>query len=382
MIGNVQATDPSSLPLIDVSDLRYSGAFALPLGGKEGLAFNPANNSLYVVCSKAQVAEVDIPEPIKSTDKGSLNIAAVRQNCADITEGNFNPQNIVNGMILGGLLVDNDRLVGAEWAYYDGEYKQTLSHFYHSKTVSQTGTYRGHYQLNAPHAAYVGGYMAPIPPEWQASLGGKALTGHCCTSIISQQSMGPSAFAFNPDDLGNKDPVPASPLVYYSLSHPTLGGYATSGPPNPVYCISTLITGVVFPNGTRSVIFFGSTGLGEPCYGEGGSNGKCFDPVDPYKGTHAYPYAYYIWMYDVNDFVAVYKKKKKPWDVRPYYHGVLDLPFTPAKSRQQLNGAAFDPATGRIYVSQDDAMVVHVYELQVSDGTGMIWPPTNLKTGN
>jgi len=222
----------------------------------------------------------------------------------------------------------------------------------------------------------VGGYMAPIPPEWQSSLRGTALTGHCCTSIISHQSKGPSAFAFNPADLGVKNPVPTSALVYYGSGHETLGSYTSSGLPNPVYNMSTLITGIVFPNGTRSVIFYGSTGLGAPCYGEGGA---CNDPVDPYKGTHAYPYGYYIWMYDANDFAAVSNGSKNPWDIIPYYHGVLELPYTPTNSRQHLGGAVFDPATKRIYVWQKSTNVVHVYELLVNSGTASILPPTNLR---
>lgn len=124
-------------------------------------------------------------------------------------------------------------------------------------------------------ASYLGGYMTVIPSEWQDSLGGKALTGHGCTSIISHQSTGPSAWAFDPDQLGAVAPVPSQPLVYYNLEHPSLGTWDHPLPANPIYNISTLITGVVFPTGTRTILFIGRTGMGEQCYGDGAKWKQC-----------------------------------------------------------------------------------------------------------
>ena len=75
--------------------------------------------------------------------------------------------------------------------------------------------------------------------------------------------------------------------------------------------------GLVFPAGTRSVLFFGKQGVGTFCYGPGTSNQAlvgtiapgfvdpyCYDPVDDSKGTHAYPYIYQVWAYDANDLAA------------------------------------------------------------------------------
>ena len=63
------------------------------------------------------------------------------------------------------------------------------------------------------------GYMAVVPPEWRTLLGGPAITGQGVLSIIGRTSFGPAAFAFDPDGLGRENPVPATPLVYYTMEH-------------------------------------------------------------------------------------------------------------------------------------------------------------------
>jgi hypothetical protein len=381
-------------PLIQQSNLQYIGAFKVPSGqfgsggnatfdySDDGLAFNPINNSLLIKGHTygQMVAEISIPQIVNSTNLNSLNTATMLQNFSDITEGNLNQQNIANGMILGGLMVYGTKLIGSEWAFYDGSTQQTKSHFTSGLTLGTTGDYRGMYTVGSLFPAFVGGYMTTIPSEWQAALGGPALTGHCCTSIISHQSLGPSASVFDPNNLGAQNPVPAIPLVNYNLAHPTLGTWDHPLPANPIYNISTLITGVVFPQGTRSILFFGRTGMGAQCYGTGGaSGGDCTDPADPYKGTHAFPYSYYVWMYDANDFVAVRNGTKNPWDITPYYHGAISLPFTNTNGNNQLNGAAYDPATNRLYLAQkcvvgSCAPLIHVFVVNV--GTAPTAGPT------
>ena len=393
-------------PLISQSDLAYLGAFRVPSGqfgsspnasfaySDDGLAYNAIDNSLFIKghTSGQLVAEINIPTPVNSSNIASLNTATVRQNFADITERNLNQQSIGNGMILGGLLVYGGKLVGAEWAYYDAAGQQTKSHFTSGLNLAATGDFGGLYTVGSAAPAFVGGYMAPIPSEWQSALGGSALTGHCCTSIISHQSLGPSAWVFDPAKLSVQDPVPATPVVYYDLAHPTLGNWSHPLPANPIYNIRTLITGVIFPPGTRSILFFGSTGIGEQCYGQGMSSGtnvdgvSCYDP--PYagwKGNHAYPYRYYVWAYDVNDFISVKNSMKNPWDIRPYSTWELTLPF--GDGRIELNGAAYDPTSGRIYLAQkygDNSQayglpVIHVFQLTTSTNTQTLSPPANLR---
>ena len=111
----------------------------------------------------------------------------------------------------------------------------------------------------------------------------------------------------------------------------------------------------------------------------------CNDAADQYKGTHAYPYSYYVWMYDANDFVAVKNGTKSPWEITPYYHGVISLPFTSSSANNQLNGAAYDPATKRLYIAQkcvvgNCAPLIHVYSVTV--GTASVPAPTVTVTAN
>src|SRR5439155_9239330 len=167
--------------------------------------------------------------------------------------------------------------------YYDAGSNAALSHFTSGLDLSVTGDFRGVYKVGSLNPGFYAGYMSVIPQEWQSAFGAPALTGACCYSIITRTSFGPSAFAFDPQKLGQVDPVPATPLVYYPADHPTLGGWAASGPPNLYFNLTTTVAGLVFPSGTASVLFFGSTGTGEPCYGEAAKtqpvkDGECYDP--------------------------------------------------------------------------------------------------------
>ena len=391
--GSMALADPAIQPRVAIGDLHYLGAFKLPSVwsagnpdatfsyNDDGLALNPATLTLFVKSHVygQMVAEMSIPAPLDSIDPNALNSAGFVQDFADITEGNLDQENIANGMHLGGLLVYGNRLIGAEWAYYDGASEQTKSHFTSGLTLAASADYHGMYTVGDLFPAFVGGHMTQIPPEWQGAFGGRALTGHCCTSIIGHQSLGPSASVFNPEDLGMLDPVPAHPVVNYPIDHATLGAWGV-GPANPVYNMSTTITGVVFPPGTRSVMFFGGTGLGPSCYGEGTSDPNlvgqptpdgsvwCYDPDNASKGTHAYPYSAYVWMYDANDLVDVRNGTKNPWQVTPYFSGALTLPV----AADALNGAVYDPATHRLYVEEacvigDCEPLFQVFELMTVD---------------
>jgi hypothetical protein len=391
-----QGAPPSSAPLLQASDLVYQGAFRLPQGtfggssfdyGGNALTFNPAAGSLFMVGHpwQQQVAEVSIPAPGVGS-LGNLPTAAVIQPFADVTEGRmsqvgFDPAS--DSPVVGGLLSYGNRLYESVYLYYDGAGTQVRSHFVSGLDLSVRGDVSGPYQIgtantvpNMPAAGFVDGYMGLVPTEWQAALGGPVLAGNCCIPIISRTSYGPAAFAIDPGSLGAVDPLPAVPLVYYPSQHPTLGGWGSSG---TLFNGVTQVTGVVFPQGTRSVLFFGRVGLGRFCYGESTTDPAldgtlepgttdqyyCYDPADGSKGTHGYPYAYFVWAYDALDLVAVRNGQRQPWDVQPYAAWPLNLPF--AAPYAAIEGAAYDPATNRIFLTQyhgDGTMpLVHVFSL-------------------
>jgi hypothetical protein len=200
--------------------------------------------------------------------------------------------------------------------------------------------------------------MTALPSEWQARLGGFALTGQCCIPIVWRTSWGPAASAFDPAAVG-QPVVGAIPLLYYTSEHPTLGLWEGS---NPTYGATTQMGGFTAIAGTRTVLYFGSNGLGEHCYGNGtgdqglagtkGADGEiyCYDPTSNSKGSHAYPYRYQIWAYDLNDFAAVRTGARQPWDVVPYAVWPLTLPTTEPSVR--LGGVAYDAGRQTIYLSQ------------------------------
>jgi len=54
---------------------------------------------------------------------------------------------------------------------------------------------------------------------------------------------------------------------------------------------------------------------------------------------------------------------KRPWQIKPYATWKLEMPFRGRSTH--LNGAAYDPATGRIFLSQGGAdttkPLIHVF---------------------
>lgn len=375
---NSPASAQSAAPLVQKSDLVYQGAFRVPEGtgsndtfdyGGTSLAFNPASNSLFMIGADPYQysAEIQIPNIVNSTNLNNLSTATILQNFKDPTEGkigNINPSD-PNQKKIGGQFVYNGKLYIAGYSYYDGSGTQSTSHFVRPLSLSATGQVRGPYKVGSQYPGFVSGYMTQIPSEWQSQFGGPALTGDCCLSISSIQSNGPAASVFDPNNVGNVNPVPATPVVGYPNDHPLGSGWNTQ---NIYYNGATQIKGIVFPVGTRSVLFFGRQGLGPFCYGTGA---ECNDPTDPYKGTHSYPYAYQVWAYDANDLVSVKNGVKQQYEIRPYAVWNFDLPFE--NDSRLIGGAAYDAQTNQIYLSQQCsdnscAPIIHVFK--ISGGTG------------
>ena len=310
-------------------------------------------------------AEISIPALVIGTSIGDLHTAAFRQNFADAVEGRLNQINPTdpNSKKIGGQLVYDNQLYVSAYSYYDGAGMQSSSHFARPIELSATGQVIGPLRVGDQYPGFVSGYMAPIPSQWQPLFGGLALTGNCCLAIVGAQSSGPAASVFNPRHVGAVDPVPATPVVGYPPSHP-LGSWGTT---NPYYNGTTQVTGVVFPAGTRSVLFFGRHGVGAFCYGTGA---ECNDPADNSKGTHAYPYRYQIWAYDANDLLAVKNGAKQQWEPRPYAVWNFSLPFEHTDDYHRVGGAAHDPSTGRIYVVQgcaaaDCGPIIHAFKVHI-----------------
>ncbi len=370
VVEHAAAPDPSALSLLAQKDLHYVGAFRLPEGrfggsdfpfGGTAMAFNPANHSLFIVgrYQDQMTAEITVPAAVTSDALDALPIAKVLQPFFDDTEGKRNTVHDPGTFnALGGHLVFGGMLYGTAYSTYDADYTQKVSHYRRSLTLQTSGVL-GMLRVknDGDNAGFVSGYMAVVPEVWQPLLGGPAITGQCCIGIVTRTSNGPSAFVFNPADLGRKDPVPTSPLVFYPSDSPL----ASWDSQNEYYNGTTHIAGVVLPVGTRTLLFFGSHGIGSWCYGVGGPDGKCKDPVSSSTGTHAYPYTHQIWAYDVNELK---RGKRAPWKAKPYGLWRFDIPFQ--NGRRVPAGVAYDPATSRIFLSEltnRGETVIHVFEV-------------------
>ena len=352
-IGGDSRPPPPAGVLVRQGDLIYRGAFRLPSGLRAGgranlgfedggtaIGFNPTNRSLFVVGHDWDqlVAEVGIPE-IRTGALDGLRTAHMLQPLADATEGRLqaiNPGD-PNSKKIGGLLPFGHQLLISAYSDYDGAGTQVLSHFIRPISFATKGRVQGPFRVGTTSTGFVSGYMAIVPADWREPLGGPALAGNCCLSVIGRTSYGPAVSAFNPEDLGERNPVRASTLLSYPEAHQTLGAWNDT---NAYFNGTSSVRGVVFPEGTRSVLFFGRHGLGAFCYGpgtsgedqagkpaDGGVDRYCFDPADGSKGVHAYPYAYYVWAYDAADLASVHAGRQRPWEIRPY--AVWPMTLTP-----------------------------------------------------
>jgi len=462
-------------------DFKYLGAFRVPktdMGGppSQGLSyggdvieFNPPNKnsqtsskwgSLFIVghIQSQQTAEIGIPDIVECIDPeigavgliecknpggypiDKLTTATALQNLADITNGNRNKitadenKEISNGGSMGGLMAwkyqqnDNDiRLISSVYAFYDGASEAVKSHFATStKLSSSSPQFTGILPLGTkptvPQAGFIGGYMTPIPTiKWRQCLGGKALSGMSGLPVISRSSFGPAAFSFDPDEVIDKkspENMKVNALLYYDSAHQNIGSFSESTwKPGDLFNQGTTHSGVIFPAGSKSVIFTGRFGQGQPCYGEGTGNKEedgntsdqlppnntcggavmtasgvkcCYDPTDSSKGTHAYPYATYAWAYDANDLARVKAGGRivddpsdnlvdgitktsteiyKPWHIKPYAYGEIKSPFTDKNSSGRQGAAAYDEENKRLYLVQPRAdnmlPIIHVFQIEI-----------------
>jgi hypothetical protein len=354
--------------LLHQQDLVYVGAFRLPAGqigdssfeyGGTALAFNPARNSLFLVGHDHQqaVAEVSIPA-IRVGGIQDLATAKILQPL--VTIARRIPKYSLEGNVkIGGLLVVERRLIGTLYEYYDGDANAVDSHFQLASHDLAKANVSGLFQVGGVGGGFVGGYMTPVPADWQAKLGASHLTGQAALAIIGRTSCGPCAMGFEPARL-EQSPSEITPYVFYPLRSPL----AKEDTQNSLFNTTTEIRGVVFPDGSSCVLFFGSHGIGPYWYGEPKEGGND-DPHRPSKGPHAPPYVYQVWAYDAHEFQAVKEGSKQPWEVLPYDVWTFDLPYPDGSNH--IGGVAYDAKTGRIYLSQQHVdqtrPVIHVYQV-------------------
>lgn len=389
---------PSTLPLVQPSDMTYMGSFSLPndnngtsRAGYGGQGIIPFKDSITnkmtvfvggIIQNDGDVAQFQVPDTLgRSFVYNNLPQATWVQPFANVADGNVQGKTgtlTTNGTPVYGLLTYHGRLIASAVEYYGCT--QTTTHGFSPLNLSGPADFQGFYKVNAvAQVRAVGGPMATVPSAWRALLGGPVIGGMFGTvAIVGCTSSGPAITAFDPDSLG-PTAINGTTLLYYPLEHPLCSGSvcaeSSSTTQNNVYNWTTHFGGLGFPDGTRSVLFIGRHGTGNFCYGLPDCQGGVGDPTEnDAKGPHAYPYRYQVWAYDANDLVKVKTGILNPYDVRPYAVWSLpELDNWTGVGGARIVGAGYDPGSRRFYITTvyQEQPRVDVYEINV--GIPPIW---------
>ena len=362
-----------NLPLLQETDFTYLGSFRLPwcdgrwgyVSDRGGLAFDATTGHLWAHEGYG-VFEFAIPDLVATTDPLHLPEATLVQPVFDPSEGHLYTDIGSGDAKLGGILVHQDKLILASYIYFDANNAARKSHFQHAKDGTQA-SYAGLTKVGADPktCGWVSKYMAPIPAEWQAALGGVAITGGASLPIQSRLPYGFSAGVFNPDDIDVVDPVPVFVVQGQPSDHQTWGPWDGH---SEMWNANAWVNNVCLIAGTRTAIWCGAHGIGPFCYGSPGI--ECTDPEQPHHGYHGYPYRYQHWLIDMYEWAEVKAGHRQPWDVLPYaYYGVT-YPFT--SRNHYVIGCAYDPTECILYVMQSQVCgydnsepAVHGYRVNV-----------------
>ena len=363
-------TSTSRLPLITKSDLEYIGGFRIPnatygvsrAGYSEGKIALGANGNTIFLVGHAQdqaIAEFSIPALVNSTDITTFNIATNVQPFSLVL--NRAPSGNTQGMDrIGGMALIAGSLAINAYEYYDAPADDTdttmVLHGPNNLSGSSAAGFDG-YDARA-HAA---GWISPIPPEWQATLKGSYITGDSSgKAIISRLSVGPSAFAFYPENTITSPHSPTTPLITtmlfdYSLGHP-LGhpsGYDED------YLRNTFLTnnlwthlskaayGFIAPS-TQSYFVIGKSGghkggIGYKTIQDNGNQcgGFCSNQA-------ADNYGYY-WIFNLADLSRVASGELQAYEIMPYEYGKFEVPINDT-GLKEIIGGTYDSTKQILYL--------------------------------
>lgn len=364
--------------LITETDISWIGSFrGIASGGGFGACYYPTNDSLFFNSEYTDhkvLEQGPIPTLVQSSVMGDLNSIGVIQNRVTINPpdlaGIDNTWNVWSAMPFGGDVYCTVR------QFYDANLAATKGHLKIANgTTSLSGTQTGLFKLGTNNPAFYAGYQGLIPSAWQASFGDKpCFCGASGMSIVTRSSFGPTAFAFDPSELGALTATAVDMVHYPFPAHPIANGDSQ----NLVYNHTSSIVGAIILD--DSMLFFGNHGLGPLEYGHGTANPELagtqaedgeffrYDPCISAKGYHAYPYTAQCWAYRMTDLAAAAAGSVEPWESSPYSIWTIDLPIAGCVS---LFGVAQIHGTRRFILNQMHPnlasyfgeVVGHVYEV-------------------
>ena len=353
--GGVTSAGPE---LLSISDLVYQGAFRIPASSNgvssmnysQGpIAYDAGSHSIFLVGHARQqaVAEYLVPDISVSTNVTRLKMARPAIQVFSSLQGRMpdgNPESLDR---LGGLARHDDQLLISAYEYYDGSADNFTTHLVLHNARDLAGS-----AITGPISfqgrAHTAGWMSPIPDEWQEALGGTWLTGNSSGEpVIGRLSVGPSAFAFDPEDMSKTDTVATTTLLDFDLANPLHEDLSNEFGENDIWTHRSRAVHGFIPPGTRSYITFGHSGghNSSVCY-------KCIpdgrtDSCGGYCAKDPGDYYLMYWLWDVQDLVDVRNGVKVPYSLRPYDYGVFEAPF----AGRSFGGGSYDPVSNRLYLT-------------------------------
>jgi len=348
----------SGLLRFDIDDLNYQGAFRFErfendvsrlAWSNARIALSAGGSSLFITSHvhEEAVGEYPIVEPSLATTLEELPVSGPPLqpfvSVLDRAPGG-NAQNMDR---IGGMYTIDGALIVNAYEYYDApaDNSDTTMALTNAADLANSDAV-GWGQMNG--AAHAAGWLSPVPAEWQDALSATHISGWSSgMPIKGRASIGPSAFAVNLD-ASLSEIEAAEPLLDFSLENRLAEDLFNESGTNDLWThLSGAVYGFIIP-GTSTYLTVGRSAGHRSGISYGPSErGKGYHPNDPEDMSP------YYWMWDVNDLVAVRAGSKLSHEVAPYDHGPLELPFGELNHDEWMDvgGAAFDPATGRLYVA-------------------------------
>lgn len=430
--------------LLQKEDFRYLGAFRLPRGGMRpktfeygggALTFNPQGDasgakdgfpgSLFITGHDRlaygelpdgnQVAEVEIPKPVKSKNLGDLPVAKFRQGFQDVAKGFFKELDEIPRV---AIQYYNAPATGPKIHLAWGQHLQPdlpmASHAWFNPDLAKprtTGTwFIGHQSLYSVNA-----YLLEIPAAWADQYTGGRCLGTGRYRDGGWSGMGPALFAYRP---WNDSGAPAPPDTH--LSEKVLLLYQSSLQTEK---IERCLKGYQHPDewegaawietktGKTAVLFAGTKSTGAKYwYGYINPKGPAYPCVDgafvgqftvcrsadgkpcpaadlkectghnSYRGWWSTRFDAQFILYDPADLARVAKGSLASWEPQPYASLDIDehLFLNPAgmepemlgtgdQRRYRIGDVTFDRGNGLLYVLElyaDEARpVVHIWKV-------------------
>lgn len=357
-----RADGPCAYPRWSQDTVSVVGEFRLPerdnagnwlLYGAAAVGLSEDGQRMYVSCFRnaadtdylrGQFAIVTVPES---------GLASVVENCAGLSTSQLmamSPDPSAYFPVMGGIVEAGGQVCVFGYITYDASGLTSANVWCGPRLSQLSGPFRlKDAALSESDPAQVKPGLSKagvsrIPPEWQAMLGGTALSTCGYTSIIARASFGPCALVFNPARVaaGGRE-------ITMLLGCPNaIPACITYGTPQSFeyYNGSELAGGSFIVPGTRTFVAIEREAAGPTCYGyatrdqalhgtpyPSAANPSpenvpwCYSLSDPLneKGPKGYPYRLVAKLYDLAELVAVKAGTRKPWDIiRPY--DVVDLP--------------------------------------------------------